>query len=291
MDQLTQRIVNELRRDGRASFTQIASALGTSRETVAQRINPLLQSGELLIYAGIHPWIMGKNIGVHLLIRVEGPLDGVLDQIVAMDDTVFVSETTGAFQLVAELHTDSLNSSQRLISQIRSLPGVVDVNVHIYQQILSSFFLGPEPEFTTTSFDQMDLAIMNFLKKDGRAPLRDISDSVGLSPAAVRSRIMRLQSRGIMKVGALKQRSDMSNDFLFGLGINTSGEDQEVVELLTSSQGLEFLARAVGRFDYIVTANFNSLREFNELVSTLRHLSCVTYTEQWLHVRIGYEKY
>ena len=291
MDHLTQNIVNELRKDGRASFTEIARTLGTNRETVAQRANPLLASGEILIYAAIHPWIFGKNVGVHLLIRVEGPLDGVLSQLVDMDDTVFVSETTGAFQLVAELHTNSLNHSQQAISKIRSLPGVVDVNVHVYEQILSSFFLGSEPDIDTDSLDQMDFAIMNALRKDGRAPLREISTTVGLSPAAVRSRIIKLQEKRVMKVGALAQRSDMSNDFLFGLGVNTAGDDREAVDLLTQENGLEFLARAVGRFDYIVTANFPSLRHFNDLVSTLRHLPCVTYTEQWLHVRIGYEKY
>lgn len=291
MDFLTQRIINELRKDGRASFTQIARELGTNRESVAQRVNPLIQSGELLICAGIHPRILGKNVSVHLLIRVGGALDGVVDALVEMEDTVFVSESTGAFQIVAELHTDSLTTSQRYISQIRSLPAVLDVNVHVYQQILSSFFLGPEPDFITARYDKHDLAIMNFLKRDGRAPLKDIADTVGLSPAAIRSRIIKLQSKGIMKVGALKQRSDMSNDVLFGLGINTFGNDREVIELLLRHNGLEFLARAVGRFDYIVTANFNNLREFNDLVSSLRKLPAVTYTEQWLHVRIGYERY
>ena len=291
MDQLTQNIINELRKDGRASYTDIANTLGTNRETVSKRANPLIASGELLIYAAIHPWIFGKNVGVHLLIRIEGPLDRVLTPLVDMDDTVFVSETTGAFQLVAELHTNSLNSSQQAISRIRSLPGVVDVSVHVYEQILSSFFLGSEPDVDTNTLDQLDFAIMNYLRQDGRAPLRDISQAVGLSPAAVRSRIIKLQERRVMKIGALAQRSDMSNDFLFGFGINTSGDDREAVSLLTAESGLEFLARAVGRFDYVVTANFTSLRHFNDLVSTLRKLSCVTYTEQWLHVRIGYEKY
>lgn len=291
MNQLTQSILNELRKDGRASYTDIAETLGTSREKVAHTVKPLLQSGQLLIYAAIHPWIMGKNVGVHLLIRIEGPLSGVLDSVVAMNESVFVSETTGAFQVMAELHTESINTCQTSISQIRSLPGVVDVSVHVYQQIISSFFLGPEPEPTATDYDNLDLAIMRHLKEDGRAILRDISDAVGLSPAAVRARMMKLQSSGIMKIGALKQRSDMSDDFLFGLGINTAGPDQEALNLLIGSGGLEFLARSVGRFDYLATANFNSLREFNNLVTALRTMECVTYTEQWLHVRIGYEKY
>jgi hypothetical protein len=87
--------------------------------------------------------------------------------------------------------------------------------------------------------------------------LKDVAAHAGLSLGGARNRINRLLSSGVMTVGALKQRSDMSNDFLFGLGINTKGE----------SEGVE------------------------ELIKKLRSLPTVTYTEQWLHVRIAFESY
>lgn len=290
-DDLTQRIIKHLRKDGRASFTAIARELGTNRDLVASRINPLLASGDLQILAGIHPKVLGKTVSAHLSIRVEGSPEQSINRLVAMDETVFVSETTGAFQLIAELHTESLAVTHQLVSQVRSTKGVVEANVHVYERIISSFFLGPEPSLEGVLLDDTDIAVMKFLQSDGRAALKDVAAHTGLSLGGVRNRINRLLSSGIMNVGALKQRSDMSSDFLFGLGINTKGESEAVEELIKSSSGLEFLARSVGRFDYIATINFATLREFNEFIRKLRSLPTVTYTEQWLHVRIAFERY
>jgi DNA-binding Lrp family transcriptional regulator len=291
MDDLTQRIVTELRKDGRATFTDVAKSLGTNRDTVAKRVNPLLSSGALKIFAGIHPKVLGKQVSAHLSITIEGPLTKLLESLASIDSMVFVSETTGRFQVVAELHTESLAKAHEALADVRAAPGVIKVNVHVYERIINSFFLGPEPNLSGINLDSFDIGIMKYLQANGRAPLAEISKAVELSVSGCRNRINKLRSSGILKIGALKQRTDISNDFLFGLGINTKSGSEEVELLLAEFLGLEFLARSIGRFDYIATMSFGSLREFNELISRLRVLENVTYTEQWLHVRIAYEQY
>ena len=94
-----------------------------------------------------------------------------------------------------------------------------------------------------------------------------------------------------MQIGAIQQRSDMTDDLLFGVGINAHGDLEPVTELLGAEPGLEFMARTVGRYDLIATLSFNSLREFNHMISRLRSLPSVTYSEQWLHVQILRERY
>jgi hypothetical protein len=94
-----------------------------------------------------------------------------------------------------------------------------------------------------------------------------------------------------MQIGAIKQRSDMTDDLLFGIGINAHGDVTAVIKLLRAEQGLEFMARTVGRYDLIATLSFNSLRDFNKMLSQLLTLPCVTYCEQWLHVQIVRERY
>ena len=51
------------------------------------------------------------------------------------------------------------------------------------------------------------------------------------------------------------------------------------------------MARTVGRYDLIATLSFNTLRDFNKVLSQLLSLSSVTYCEQWLHVQIVRERY
>ncbi len=47
----------------------------------------------------------------------------------------------------------------------------------------------------------------------------------------------------------------------------------------------------MGRYDLIATLSFNSLRDFNDLVSRLCALASVSYCEQWLHVQLVRERY
>jgi hypothetical protein len=60
---------------------------------------------------------------------------------------------------------------------------------------------------------------------------------------------------------------------------------------LRAEAELEFLARTVGRYDMVATLSFNSLRDFNHLMSRLLALPSVSYCEQWLHVQIVRERY
>ena len=44
-------------------------------------------------------------------------------------------------------------------------------------------------------------------------------------------------------------------------------------------------------FDLVATVNFDTLPDFNRLISQLRALPSVAYCEQWLHVKILRERY
>ncbi len=282
----TEQMVAILRRDGRASYSEIARELNTNREFVASRINPLLEAGKLRIIAAVHPRVLGLDLGAHLSIRVGGDVRRVLDAICALQTPDFVSVVVGPFQLAVELQVRSLTELRQEISNIRSIAGVREVQVLLYERILRSFFNGPEPEVLAEQLDAIDVAIIKRLADDGRANFADVAEAVGLSLSGCRTRVQRLVEANIVHIGAIKQRTEMTNEFLFGVGANTHGDDGEVIELLSSQPGLEFLSRTVGRFDLKATIAFDSLAQFYGMVSTLRSLPSVTDCEQWLHVSL-----
>jgi len=286
----TEQMVAILRRDGRASYSEIARELSTNREFVASRINPLLESGKLRIIAAVHPRVLGLNLGAHLSVRVGGDVRRVLDAICALQTPDYISVVIGPFQLVVELQLRSLTELRQEISNIRSIEGVREVQVLLYERIMRSFFNGPEPDVLAEELDAIDVAIIKRLADDGRANFADVAEAVGLSLSGCRTRVQRLVESNIVHIGAIKQRTEMTNEFLFGIGANTHGGDQDVIELLSSQPGLEFLSRTVGRFDLKATIAFESLAQFNGLVSTLRSLPSVTDCEQWLHVSLVREE-
>jgi DNA-binding Lrp family transcriptional regulator len=292
MDRLTHTIIAILRRDGRISYSDIARELKTSRDFVASRINPLIQSGELRVIAAPHPRVLGLTVSAHFSIKVSGAIDPIAEALGRLESIIFMSITAGAHQLVVESQLANMTDLRQQISMIRALDGVTELQIMVYERILKSFFLEEEPEFSNYNFDDTDINIISLLQQDGRAGYADIAQKVGLSLSGCRTRIQRLLGSGMMQIGAIKLRSDMTDDFLFGIGINVNGSDPgEAVKLLGADPGLEFMARTVGRFDLVATVNFDSLLDFNRLISLLRALPSVAYCEQWLHVKILRERY
>jgi DNA-binding Lrp family transcriptional regulator len=291
MDQLTKKIIAILRRNGRASYSDIARELDTARDYVAGRVNPLFQSGQLRVIAAPHPRVLGLTVAAHISIKVGGNTRPIVEALERLDSLAFISVAAGAYQIIVETELPSMIELGQQVSIIRGLDGVTEVQVLLYERVLSSFFLGPEPESFSYNFDEIDINIIRLLQQDGRASYADLAQNVGLSLSGCRIRVQRLLESGVMQIGAIQQRSDMTDDLLFGIGINAHGDLQEVTTLLGVEPGLEFMARTVGRYDLIATLSFNSLREFNQMIAQLRSLSCVTYCEQWLHVQIVRERY
>lgn len=291
MDQLTKKIVAILRRHGRSSFSDIARELNTTRDYVASRVNPLIQSGELRVIASPHPRMLGLVVSAHISIRISGNTHSIIKELNRLDSLEFISVAAGAYQIIVETRLRSLAELRLQIATIRALEGVTEVQVLLYERVLSSFFLGEEPESFNYNFDDTDINIITLLQQDGRASYADVAQKVGLSLSGCRTRVQRLLESGVMQIGAIKQRSDMTDDLLFGIGINAHADLGDVAKLLGAESGLEFMARTVGRYDLIATLSFNSLRDFNRMISKLVSLSSVTYCEQWLHVQIVRERY
>ncbi|CAM5387714.1 Lrp/AsnC family transcriptional regulator [Leifsonia shinshuensis] len=291
MDSITEEALALLRTDGRLSFAELARELGVPRPAIAARISPLLESGELRIVAAVHPRFFGLNVMAHIAMRISGDVDRVVEEITASVATVFISETVGPEQLVVEVHVRTLGELQAILKTIRGLPGVLDARHLIYDHVLNSFFLGAEPEGPGIELDDADGAIIQILQHDGRAPYRELARHAGLSITAVRSRLHHLVDSGIMRIGALGQRTDSIGGLVFGVGVNLDGADDELIELISRRRGLEFMARTVGRFDLVATIAFSSLQDFNAFLDQVRRSPGTRAVTSWLHARIRLERY
>lgn len=290
MDPLTKEIVAILRRDGRASYSDIARELGTTRDNVANRVNPLFQSEELRVVAAPNPRVLGLTVSAHLSIRVTGDPHNVAQSLEKFTSLAFLSISVGAFQIMAETELRSMSELGQQVSRIRALRGVSDVQVLLYDRVLRSFFLGSETETLDYKFDEYDLKIIYHLQQDGRISYAKLAKHVGLSLSGCRVRVQRMLESGVMQIGAIQQRSDMT-DLLFGMGLLVKNNIRDATKLLDSVPGLEFLALTIGRFDMVATLNVNSLHDLNKLASRLLALPSVSYCELWLHSELVRERY
>ncbi|MFF2388202.1 Lrp/AsnC family transcriptional regulator [Agromyces sp. NPDC058104] len=293
MDQLTEQAISMLRRDGRASYSELARRLGTTRANIARRLSPLFDSGRLNVVAALHPSLFGLDVLARLGVRAEGPIDPLVEAIRALDAPAFISEVSGGTQIVIEMHLADLDELRRDVTTIRSMPGVIDVDVLIYERLIHSFFLlGGEPTIGPDEIDEIDLRLMELLQLDGRLGFAELGEAVGLSLSGCRARVQRLVDSGAMRIGAIMQRDDAHDaGLMFGFGFSSVGDRDELIALLRAHPGTDFLASAIGRYELLATVVFTTVREFRELLEAVRAVTGVGVVEQWLHIRVREERY
>jgi len=117
LDEVDQKIIEMLRRNGRASYKEIAEELGVGVATVYKRIKRLERIGVIKGYtAVIDESKLGKNIVGYVGLEVR-PADTskVISELLKLDDVVELVTVTGAFDILVKVRAKSLEDLWRFI--------------------------------------------------------------------------------------------------------------------------------------------------------------------------------
>ena len=127
MDDVDQRLLSELRRDGRASLSDLAERLEISRATVRSRMERMTQAGEIAGYTVLtRSDVNAAPVRGLMLVRVEGRNSAkILNRLTGIPAVQAVHSTNGAWSLIAELGAQSLLELDEVINRIRDIEGVV----------------------------------------------------------------------------------------------------------------------------------------------------------------------
>ncbi|MNY10304.1 Leucine-responsive regulatory protein [compost metagenome] len=127
-DDLDRRLLALLREDGRASTAALAERLRVSRGTVQNRIDRLQRSG-LLVGFTIKLRNELDNSGIRAITMIElrgGASDAVIAALRQIPEAVRVHTTNGRWDLVVEIHTETLGEFDRVLRELRALKGVAN---------------------------------------------------------------------------------------------------------------------------------------------------------------------
>lgn len=127
-DQFDRELISLLRNDGRASISKLSDILKVSRGTVQNRIDRLIESGT------IHGFTVRVRedyeidaIRALMMIEVVGKSTSqVIKKLRGMPELETLHTTNGAWDLVAEIHTISLNDFDRVLREVRLIDGVLN---------------------------------------------------------------------------------------------------------------------------------------------------------------------
>ena len=127
MDKTDERVTAALRRNARASLSELAADLGLSRTTVRARIDRLLERGDIQGFSVVtRADVLSDPVRALMMIGIEGRgTDRVLRQLQGMAELRAVHSTNGRWDLIAELGTETLQDLDAALARIRRLDGVM----------------------------------------------------------------------------------------------------------------------------------------------------------------------
>lgn len=127
MDEVDQRLVAELRRDGRASLSELAERLGLSRATVRARMERLVARGEIAGFTVVTRGdVSAAPVRGLMMIGIEGRGgEKIMARLSGLPAVMAVHSTNGKWDLIVELATQTLLELDDVIHRIRNIEGVM----------------------------------------------------------------------------------------------------------------------------------------------------------------------
>lgn len=142
------------------------------------------------------------------------------------------------------------------------------------------------------SLDEVSLAIIEQLQEDGRRPYAAIGKAVGLSEAAVRQRVQKLQDQGVMQIVAVTDPRTVGFPRQAMVGINVEGDPGAVADALAEVDEVDYAVITAGSFDLLVEIVCQDDEHLLEMITNrIRSLPGVRSTESFVYLKLRKQTY
>ena len=116
-------------------------------------------------------------------------------------------------------------------------------------------------------FSDLDLSIVEILKKDGRTSNQKIADELDVSTSIVGTRIRRMEDAKAMKIVAVADFSALKYNFLFPIGIDVKGRmAKDVASDLAQLEEVIVVQLAVGKHDIEILVALSDMNELSDFL-------------------------
>lgn len=107
------------------------------------------------------------------------------------------------------------------------------------------------PVSRRVSVDEVSATIIGLLQRDGRMSYAAIGKEVGLSEAAVRQRVQRLQDSGLVQIVAVTDPLRLGFGRAAMVGITVAGDLETIGDKLEGLPEVTYLVTCAGSFDFL----------------------------------------
>lgn len=259
--------------NGRASWHQVAKAVGSSESTVARRAQRMIDSGELRVVAIADPIKCGFGYPVLVQLKCElGYSLQVAHALADRPDVRFLVLVTGSFDIIMEL----IVPSRRYLAGVllEELPKVEGIKETTTETVLRNFKMsydwsrgllgetGEDLDQPTASqdgaagrphvLDAVDLRLYELLQEDGRRSFSELASMLGASESMARRRVESLWGGGYLKFATLLESYVLGYDVECFCWVNVDlSRLEEAAGILAARREVRYLSATIGHSDLI----------------------------------------
>jgi Lrp/AsnC family transcriptional regulator for asnA, asnC and gidA len=141
------------------------------------------------------------------------------------------------------------------------------------------------------ALDSVSKAIIEQLQQDGRRSYAEIGKAVGLSEAAVRQRVQKLQETGVMQVVAVTDPMQLGFTRQAMMGIRVDGDATKVAEAIGAIPAADYVVLTAGTYDILAEVVCEDDDDLIEIGSRLRAIDGVRSVETLVYLKLHKQLY
>jgi Lrp/AsnC family transcriptional regulator for asnA, asnC and gidA len=139
--------------------------------------------------------------------------------------------------------------------------------------------------------DDISKQIIEQLQVDGRQSYAAIGKAVGLSEAAVRQRVQRLQETGVMQIVAVTDPLTLGFRRQAMIGLKCDGDLEKVADDLAAMEEIDYVVITAGSFDLLLEVVCEDDDHLLEILSQVRGVASVRSTETLVYLKVRKQTY
>jgi Lrp/AsnC family transcriptional regulator, regulator for asnA, asnC and gidA len=291
------KILRELLKDGRKSFTAIAKECQTSDDIIGDRFKELEKAG---IIVGATIQFNFKKLGysgvASTMINVESQdLEDTLGRISKIPDIRSVSVLYNSpFNISAVFTLKDLGDLERVKQVVCRQNRINAIRTYIWTDVKNMVenIFGDSTEKNNhktpvknpqlnnqenMNIDEIDTKIINLLSENGRLAFSKIAQQVGASTATVARKYERLRNHNLIKVSIQINPKQLGYQSILTVNLLLSdpNEMNETVEKLSKIPGVTYILKISGVFDISFVAlvkDCKSIFEINDQILKIPHI-------------------
>ena len=289
LDKKDWKILATLSKDCRTSLTQIAKAVGVSREVADYRIKKLVKTGIIKSFCtDVNLQALGftKHVVYLELKNVDKEKEENIFQYLKNHKFIsWIVTSTGKWSVIFDIHAKNTQHLSQLIKELKQEIGIYFgeyeiVTLEKYYYYHSKFFNEKEKiqekKNKNISLDEIDLLLLRTLRNNARIDYVKLSEKVKLTPEAISKRIKKLKENNIINQFYIFPDLTRLGFEHYNVQINLENIDNEkenkIMNYLQHHKSVSFIYKPISHWDIefgVFVKNPGELRDFMLQLRTL----------------------